>query len=54
MSAGQIVKLNYTGPRGEEFFLAVDFSTQKASVIVVETNGNLRVTDVQPIGTRGV
>ena len=49
-----VVKLNFTGPNGQEIFLAVDFTTRQASVLVVDPrNGNLMVTDVQSIATRG-
>lgn len=55
MNGSQVVKLNFTGPRGEEWFLVVDFAARQASVLMVETtNGNIRVTDVQSIATRGV
>ena len=58
MGTDSVVKLNFTGPQGQELFLVVDFSTKLASVILVETApprvGNLIVTDVQPIGQRGV
>jgi len=55
MNGSQVVKLNFTGPRGEEWFLLVDFAARQAAVIIVETtNGNIRVADVQSIATRGV
>jgi hypothetical protein len=54
MNGNCVVKLNQTGPRGEEVFLAVDFTTREASVIfVAPQNGNLIVTDVQAINVRG-
>ena len=54
MNDNAVVKLNFTGPQGQEIFLAVDFTTRQASVLVVDPrNGNLVVTDVQSIATRG-
>ena len=54
MNNNVVVKLNSTGPSGEEIFVAVDFTTRQASVMVVDPrNGNLIVTDVQSIATRG-
>ncbi|QDV39044.1 hypothetical protein [Tautonia plasticadhaerens] len=53
MSCDSVVKLDATGPQGQELFLVVDFSTKKASVLIVDPrNGNLQVTDVQPIDQR--
>ena len=54
MNNSTVVKLNATGPQGQEIFLAVDFTTRQASILVVDPrNGNLVVTDVQSIATRG-
>ncbi len=54
MNNNVVVKLNSTGPSGEEIFVAVDFTTQQASVLVVDPrNGNLRVTDVKSIANPG-
>jgi len=54
MNNNAVIKLNFTGPQGQEIFLAVDFTTRQASVLVVDPrNGNLVVTDVQSIATRG-
>lgn len=54
MNDNAVIKLNSTGPQGQEIFLAVDFTTRQASVIVVDPrNGNIVVTDVQSIATRG-
>lgn len=55
MNTNQVAKLNFTGQRGEEYFLVVDFATRQASVVVVEPpSGNIRVTDVQSMATRGI
>jgi hypothetical protein len=54
MNNNAVIKLNFTGPQGQEIFLAVDFTTRQASVLIVDPrNGNLVVTDVQSIATRG-
>jgi hypothetical protein len=57
MSTDSVVKLNVTGPQGQEFFLVIDFATKLASVLIVEVtpprSGNIIVMDVQPIGQRG-
>lgn len=54
MNNNTVVKLNSTGPQGQEIFLAVDFTTRQASVLVVDPrNGNIIVTDVQSIATKG-
>lgn len=54
MGAGTVVKLNVTGPNGQEIFLAVDFTNREAAVIqVFPQNGNMVVTDVQSITVRG-
>lgn len=57
MGTDSVVRLNTTGPNGEEFFLVVDFSTKLASVVLVEVKpprvGNVVVLDVQTIGQRG-
>ena len=54
MNNSSVVKLNFTGPQGQEMFLAVDFATRQASVImVIPQNGNIVVTDVQSIAVRG-
>ncbi|HEY6802446.1 MAG TPA: hypothetical protein VI306_02600 [Pyrinomonadaceae bacterium] len=54
MNNSTVVKLNSTGPQGQELFLAVDFTTRQASVIVVDPrNGNIAISDVQSIAVRG-
>ena len=54
MGTNSVVKLNFTGPKGEEMFLAVDFTNRVASLIVVDPNsGNVRVTEVQSIAAKG-
>lgn len=56
MGTDSVVKLNFSGPKGEELFLVVDFATKLASVVAVEVTpprqGNIIVTDVQKIGER--
>ena len=55
MNTNQVIKLNFTGPQGQELFLVVDFATRQVSTIVVEPNtGNIRVQDVQSFATRGI
>ncbi len=54
MNNNCVVKLSFIGPQGQEYFLAVDFSTHQASAILVDPrNGNIMVTDVQSIVQRG-
>jgi hypothetical protein len=54
MNNNCVVKLNATGPQGQELLLAVDFTTRQASLImVIPQNGNIVVTDVQSIAVRG-
>src|SRR5262245_59033006 len=54
MNDNAVIKLNATTPQGQEIFLAVDCTARQASVIVVDPrNGNIIVTDVQSIATRG-
>jgi len=54
MNDNAVVKLNAVGPQGQEIFLAVDFTNRTASVIIVDPrNGNIVVSDVQSIATRG-
>jgi hypothetical protein len=54
MNDNAVVKLNSIGPQGQEIFLAVDFTNRMASVIIVDPrNGNIVVSDVQSIATRG-
>ena len=54
MSTDSVIKLNASGPQGQELFLIVDFSTKQASVVVVDPkNGNIIVTDVQSFTQRG-
>jgi hypothetical protein len=55
MGSDSVVKLSFTGPQGQEYFLVVDFSTRQASLVVVDPrNGNVLVTDVQSIAQRGM
>ncbi|HEX5735885.1 MAG TPA: hypothetical protein VF131_23870 [Blastocatellia bacterium] len=54
MSNNSVVKLDVKGQQGQEVFLAVDFATRQASLIMVHPqNGNIVVTDVQSIAVRG-
>jgi hypothetical protein len=51
---GSVVRLEFQGPSGEQFFLIVDFSSKNVSLVMVDVRtGNLRVTDVQTITMRG-
>lgn len=57
MSTDSVVKLNVTGPQGQEWFLVIDFATKLASVVIVEVTpprgGNIIVADVQTFGRSG-
>ena len=58
MNTDSVVKLNVTGPQGQEWFLVIDFATKLASVVIVEVSppktGNIVVADVQPFDRSGI
>ena len=55
MSSDSVVRLNATGPQGQELVLVVDFSTKNASLLMIDPkSGNIVVRDTQEYGKKGL
>jgi hypothetical protein len=48
-----IVKLNQPTADGGEIVVAVDFTQQKVSVIIVDKKGKMSISDVQALHVKG-